>query len=129
MARSRNISGEDTAAREAKHVDHSRARAKARTTRLSMGDSDGGDRLGFLRRIVQPSALFCVALAAFLVVSGMKIWEDGWFDPLFAPKGADPIEEGPVRFPERVGLKPKPAVLKPDPNQGTVFENMSVGAQ
>ncbi len=127
MARSRNIGGQETAAREGGKADHSRARAQARTTRLNLehvSDNGGG---GFLRTLLQPSALFCVALAAFLIVSGMKIWEDGWLDPLFAPKGAGPIEKGPIRFDPRTRQRVPEYTAAPAPAAGAQAENAAAG--
>ncbi len=127
MLRERNIQGRETAAREGgRGADRSRARATARTTRLNMGKTyHGGGRGGWLGLLAQPSALFCVSLMAFLVVAGMRLWEDGWFNPIFGPKGAGPIESGPIRFDPRTRGHAKPYTAAPAPSAPAPADNAS----
>ncbi len=118
MARSRNIGSKSLAARERGRVPIvMRAPAVARTTRFNADAHDGGRPVGFWRLMARPSALFCVSLLAFIVVSGVQAWELGVFDPLIGPKGAGPIEAGPVRFApqERAAAKAYTAEPEPEP--------------
>lgn len=109
MARERKIGGKALAARESGRAPIvMRAPATARTTRFRDDANDDGRAETLLQLLTRPSLLFCVSLFAFLVVSGIRAWEAGWFDPIIGPRGAGPIEDGPIRFPphERAPAKP-----------------------
>jgi hypothetical protein len=116
MARSRQIGGKALTAREGTRAPVSmRAPAVARTTRFNSDAYDGGRPVGFWQLLGRPSGLFCVSLFAFMVVSGMKIWESGLLDPLFGPQGAGPIERGPVRFAPHERAAAKSYTAEPEP--------------
>jgi hypothetical protein len=115
MARSRKIGGKALVARESGRTPvAARARSKPRTVRFYSDAYDGGRPVGFWRLVARPSGLFCVALMAFLVVSGMQAWQMGLFDPLIGPQGAGPIERGPVRFAPRERAAAKAYTAAPD---------------
>lgn len=118
MARSRNIGSKALAAQERGRTPIvMRAPAVARTTRFNSDAYDEGRAVGFWQLLARPSALFCVSLFAFIVVSGMQMWESGLFDPVIGPKGAEAIESGPIRFAphERAAAKPYTAAPEPKP--------------
>jgi len=118
MARSRNIGSKDLASQESGRAPvKMRARAVARTTQFNSDAYDGGRPVGWWRLLTRPSGLFCVSLMAFLFVSGLKIWESGLLDPVIGPRGAGPIESGPIRFAphERAAAKPYTAAPEPEP--------------
>lgn len=116
MARSRNIVSKSLAAREgARAPVTTRAPMRARSTRFSADAFDGGRPVGFWRLMARPSGLFCVSLFCFLIVSGVKMWESGLFDPMIGPRGAGPIEAGPIRFAPQERAAAKAYVAEPEP--------------
>jgi hypothetical protein len=130
MARSRNIRSKALASKERGRAPVvMRAPAVARTTRFNSDAHDGGRAVGFWQLLARPSALFCVSLLAFLVVSGMNLWESGFLDPVFGPKGAGPIEAGPIRFAphERAAAKAYTAEPAPEPVAKTDDEDNENG--
>lgn len=112
----RKIDGRQTGAREAvRNPASSRARTQARTTRFNSDPDDSTRAPSLWQLLLQPSALFCTALLALLVVSGMKVWESGLLDPLVGPRGAGPVEDGPIRFAPHARPPAKEYVAAPDP--------------
>jgi hypothetical protein len=77
----------------------------------------GGSGLSMWR---EPSALFCVSLICFMIVYGLRLWENGTFDPIFGPKSAL-VEKGPVRFAphNRKAAKPYLAAEPADADEAT----------
>ncbi len=82
-----------------------------RTKRLSLHRSPYERPAGLIDIFREPTALFCVSLSCFLVVYGMRLWENGTLDPIFGPRGAQ-IENGPIRFEPHARKSAKPYVAR-----------------
>ncbi|MBA3898507.1 MAG: hypothetical protein H0X36_15550, partial [Sphingomonadaceae bacterium] len=57
------------------------------------GSRDNGRPVGLAALLLRPSGLFLIALVLFGIVLTAKLWREGRFDPLFAPKSAK-VEPG-----------------------------------
>lgn len=108
VARKRNLGHTALVTRE-QEVAAVRAQVRSEErARAARAARDTGHGTGLMDLIREPTALFCVSLFCFLVVCGIKLYENGIIYTLFGAQGAPPIEDGPIRFAPHT-RKPAPA--------------------